>query len=349
MINMINIKEISAKLAFNDDQRLEFYRQLASFLAAGLPISDLLTELYNEYKKSNPNDYRITIIQDILNGFNSGKTFAEAMEKWSPRSELMLLKAGEDAGALPETLIKVIATTNYTIDMKKAIKKELQYPAGLILAAFALMYFFSANIMPSLAGAKDPNEWGPSPKALYDFSLFMENYWFIPLGGIGALVFIINFTLPRVTGKVRSFLDKFPPWSTYRSTQSSVFLISISAMMNTGIPIINAIEMLIDMATPYTRSKLLITLQRSNAGRDIGESLNTDFLDTETGMNISIYGRLSSLNETLERVGVAAIEQTVGNIAKAAGVVKNIALLGIGGYLIWVITANQEILSSIAG
>lgn len=335
------------KVQFGLATRLALYKKIAAFLEEGVPIHEILIALATQYEKLKKGDIRAKVLMDISGKIENGIKFSDALADWAPATEVMLIKAGEQGGDMTGAFRNAIYTTEAAARMKSTIKSETSYPMLLLIVLACLIYGFSTEAVPQLTSVLDPNSWPPMAKKLYSMSQFVEHKWFLVVAAFFSFMFFSMQSLPRLTGKVRKFLDYVPPWSIYKTFQSSVFLISVSAMLKTGTPIYESIEALNKMSPKYVRKELEKILESLSGGESVGRSLNQGFLEKETGIDVEIYGDLSNIQESLERIGSEAIETGIDRIKASAVFLKNLVLFGVASYVGWVYYAFFTLTQSI--
>ncbi len=336
-----------AKRAFGAKPRLDFYRQTASFLRGGIPLADILRKLIENYRRANKSNPIIIVLSDLLNSMNTGQAFSDALARWAPPGEVMLVRAGERGGSLVEAFENAITTTEATQEMKSTLMKGLSYPILLLVVLAGLIYMFSTMIIPSLVEAQPPEKWPAMGQALYSMSHFVEHFWWTVVLAIAALSVICAKLMPTHVGRGREVLDKIPPFSFYKAFQSSVLLISISALMRTGVPLVDAVESLASRSKGYVMHQLRVILLRLRSGRQTGEAFDTGFLSRNAALNIRIYSELSTLHESMDTIGREAVADGVRQIKVAAAALNGLAICGIAIYVGWAYLAFFMITQSV--
>src|SRR5690606_15667516 len=144
------------------------------------------------------------------------------------------------------------------------------------------------------------------------------NTWLFPvLAFLAALVALVAFSMPRWTGPVRTRLDRYPPWSLYRLIVGSGFMLTVSGMIKSGIPIPTILAMLQRGSGKWYREKLSRTLYHVNNGHNLGDALHRTgfrFPDAETVQDLRAYAGLNKFDETLEKLGTEWLEDSVEKI-----------------------------------
>src|SRR5215831_11211145 len=118
-----------------------FSRQLATMLAAGIPMVQAFEIVGTGHEKPAMQKLILSIKGDI----ESGTTLHEALAKHPLYFDdlfVNLVEAGEHAGALETLLEKVATYKEKTEALKKKIKKALFYPAAVLVVAVVAGYAF---------------------------------------------------------------------------------------------------------------------------------------------------------------------------------------------------------------
>jgi|GEM_PF-2988417 len=327
--------------------RIELYKQIKGFLKQGISLGDVLSTLSKEFVRYNKNDTRAKIMHYWLEDMSKGVPLSETLLEWSSPSDAMIIKSGEKTGKLDEAFENIIDITLSSKEIKSTIIKEIQYPLLLVFALFGMIIFFSMEVIPKLVEVKDPEQWPDMSKTLYHFSMFIVDYWYILIIVVIIAGTIAGISLSRVTGKFRKFLDYIPPWSIYRIIQSSIFLISVASMMKSGVPLTDTLRGLSEFSNTYMKEHIYTMIKSLSRGDKVGDAMNTGLLTKDMSINVSIYGQLSNIHESIEIIGRQAIKDNIEKVKSAAGMFKTAALMSIGGYIGWMLFAIFTLINSI--
>lgn len=345
-MNFDDLNKLFAKLQFGGKDRMFLYRKFISFLNQGIPLLDVLGEFYALYSRKN-GDPRAVILLDIITRMKRGESFSSALSYWAPSSEVMLIESGERSGNIVGALRQAVEVATAIREMRSAIIGGLTYPVILLLVLAAMMVGFSLGIVPKLADVMDPASWPQQAATLYTISQIVENYGLYIAGGIIGLFVVIFYSMPRWTSDVRKFVDGIPPWSVYRSFESSTFLVALGALMKTGTPLMDSITRLRSLASPYVSKHLTIMLAKLKSGQPNGVAMNTGFLEREMAADIEIYGKVSDFQEAMEVIGREAISSGVEKIKMSTKALGNVVLILVAFYTGWVYYAFFTLTSSL--
>lgn len=336
------------KMMFGVDARMAIYEKIAAFLEDGVDLHTILKKLSEKYGEIGETDARAKILGEWAEGLNHGRPFAECIGDWAPAGETMLIQAGEQTGEISVAIRNAIFATTSVKAMKSKLWGELLYPIALIVALFGLMYMIATTVMPELAAVLPPAMWPGSSQGLYHVTEFVRTKWMLVIIGVMSFSISLAFLLPRMTGPSRDILDKLPFFSTYKSVQSAIFLISLASQMRSGVPIVDAINSMQALSNRYVSYQLSRILRKLNGGVVVGLALDSGFMDRETGVDIQVFGETSDLQDSMSKIGTRAIENTLDSIGTVAGMFRTIALVLLGAFIGWTFTSMQAITQTLA-
>ncbi|MBM4054297.1 MAG: type II secretion system F family protein [Planctomycetes bacterium] len=115
---------------------LPFTQELATLLEGGIPIDKSLSILLSGQEKNAMKD----VIEDLLNGIKSGKSFTEALknhEKLFSSIYISMIRAGEEGGVLPQVLKRLGNFQEKLQKTKSEIISAMIYP--LLLSSTGLL------------------------------------------------------------------------------------------------------------------------------------------------------------------------------------------------------------------
>lgn len=337
------IKAIWAKLTFTQSARLELFKKMIPFIEDGVDLHQLIKLLGKEYNKLSTIDARSLVLNEWAEAMENAQNFSATLTPWVSTTDSMMISTGEEGGKLVNALRNVIKANEDTKRIKATIKSSLGYPAFLLVVLMGIMTLSSVKIIPTLEEIMPYNSWPESAQGFYNFTHFFTDNWHVMLMSFAAFIYAIKYSFDNWTNTLRKYFDKLPPWSSFRSISSAMFLISISALMATGMPAYDAVKSLSDYSSKYVRFQLSKTLSLMDNGRGLGEALDTSFMTRETAMDIRIYSQASDATKSMDRVGRNAIESTISSVSAAAGLVRMLIMAAVAGYMIWMMVSFQSV------
>ncbi|MBT8082919.1 MAG: type II secretion system F family protein [Gammaproteobacteria bacterium] len=224
-----------------------FSRQLATMLAAGIP----LVQAFEIVGNGHENAAMQKLILGIKGDVEGGTSLAEALAKQPLYFDdlfVNLVEAGEQAGALEALLDKVATYKEKTEALKKKIKKALTYPAAVLVVAFVVTTILLIFVIPSFEdlfqgfGADLPT----FTRMVIDLSSFVRTQGAIIAILIGAAIGSF-FYFKKRSRAFRHFLDrltlKIPVIGTIMMKASIArYARTLSTMFAAGVPLVEAMD-----------------------------------------------------------------------------------------------------------
>ncbi len=223
-----------------------FTQQIASLLAAGLPLVQCLEALQDQTEDAC---FRI-VIRDVRSDISQGNSFSAAVRKFPNSFNTLfvsMVEAGEASGGLAEILMKVAGYFESTVKLTKKVKSAMTYPIAVIGLALALVNVLLIFVIPVFADMfKDFGAKLPAPtQFLIDLSNFMKAYWWL----IGLVCYGIYWggskfvATPNGRRMKDSFLVKAPIFGNLvHKIALSRFCRTYATLIRSGVPILRTLE-----------------------------------------------------------------------------------------------------------
>src|SRR5579859_2022621 len=224
-----------------------FSRQIATMMASGVPM----VQSFDIIADGQKNPRFKTMLTDVKQSIEGGSTLYEALGQYPVQFDELyrnLVRAGESAGVL-DTILDTVATyKEKTEAIKGKIKKALFYPIMVMVVAVAVIMIMLLFVVPVFAKTfKDAGAELPAPtQFLVTMSAFMQDYWWIVLGGgIGGIVALIMAKKRSV--KFAHFLDrlalKLPVMGNIlRQSAIARFARTLGVTFRAGVPLVEAMD-----------------------------------------------------------------------------------------------------------
>lgn len=233
-----------------------FTRQLATLLAAGLPLVRSLRTLEKQAGK----DLIVQgIIEDIANQVESGSTFSEALAKY-PKSfsnlYVNMVRAGEASGAMETVLSRLAEFMEKAERLVRKVKGAMMYPAIVLLVAVGITYALMVFVIPQFKKMFNEMMKGePLPQLteyVVNVSQFLQNN--VGIVVLGVIGFVTLFILFKKSKQGSFILDtvalKLPPFGgLVTKTAVSGFARTLSTLLNSGVTILQALEITRDTSS----------------------------------------------------------------------------------------------------
>jgi len=225
-----------------------FSREFSTLINAGLPMIQSLNIMITQTQNSSLKE----VITKVRDDVEQGLSLSEALSK-HPRvfSSLFynMVKAGEMAGVLDIILTRLANYLEYVENINQRMKTAMRYPLFVMCVAggiTAVLVFFILPRMKALFSESLGAELPAFTQIILNISIFLkENFYFIPLIIFGVLLI---YYLLKKSKKGGYFLDaakiKIPFMGKFfHKVALSRFARTLATLSNSGVPILDALEM----------------------------------------------------------------------------------------------------------
>lgn len=349
----IDIYRWWARTQFTDSVRLRLYRKIAKMLSNGLPLLKIIEELQDRASRQgrNPREPLAMTLDDCRRMVQNGRLLAEALEWWVPKTEQMIIQAGEQSGRLESSLNAVVDVVQASKKIQSVIVGGIMYPMAVFGLILAYIYMFGTRVIPEFARMVDPTRWHGAARSLYLMSEFVQHWMLLVLVVAAALVTAIIMSMPVWRGNVRVFFDKIPPYSIYRLINGTGFLMSFSALQHAGITVEKSLMRLSDMAEPWLRERLDGALIGIKSGLNCGEALRNSgygFPSTEIIDDLCVYAEYKGFPEALKMLADEWMEEGVEHLSAQMKVLNSASIIVLAIVIGWLVTGFFGIQHEIA-
>jgi len=224
-----------------------FARQLATMMAAGIPMVQAFEIIGNGHEKPSMQK----LVLDIKSSIEGGSTLHESLAKhpfYFDDLFVNLVEAGEHAGALETLLDKIATYKEKTEALKKKIKKALFYPTAVLVVAIIVTVILLIFVIPQFEslfkgfGADLP----AFTQMVVNMSKFMQHQgWIVGVvAGTGIYTFAYFHKRSRNMRRAldRMFL-KFPIIGPILVKSAIArFARTLSTMFAAGVPLVEAMQ-----------------------------------------------------------------------------------------------------------
>ena len=224
-----------------------FARQLATMMAAGIPMVQAFEIIGNGHEKPAMQK----LVLDIKANIEGGSTLHESLAKFPLYFDdlfVNLVEAGEQAGALESLLDKIATYKEKTEALKKKIKKALFYPTAVLAVAVVVSIILLIFVIPQFEelfkgfGADLP----AFTQMVVNLSRFVQSQgWWMGLiigGGFYAFFYVMKRSRPMQLARDRIML-KFPIIGPILIKAAIArFARTLSTMFAAGVPLVEAMQ-----------------------------------------------------------------------------------------------------------
>src|SRR3989338_3122769 len=232
--------------AIKEDDLIVFSRQLATALGSGVPLLKGLNIITSQVGSKKLFDVCAGITQDV----ESGLSLRDALSKHSKVFSSLwinLVETGEPSGNLPIVLEKLAYYLEKRAAFKSKIVSAMVYPIILMTVAIGAIAVFLIAIVPKFAEIFQGLNvtLPPATKLLIALSQnTRQNFPLILLLLVGSIIALTQYIKTRSGKRIfDNFVLKVPLFSEFfRLSEIEKFCSNIATMLESGVPILYALE-----------------------------------------------------------------------------------------------------------
>lgn len=222
-----------------------FARQFSMLLKAGISVSESLDIL----REQLDNKQMVKVVDDIYQEVLKGAVLSTAMRNTNKLPDLFVntIEAGESGGFLDEVMERMATYYEKTTKLVSKVKSAMIYPSMVLLVTIVVSYILVTQVVPTFAEmfASMDLELPFLTRMLMSIGNFFNTYWMIIFGVLVAIIGLLIYYLKTPSGRFQKDLILLNiPLIKEIILKSIVsrFSRTLSILLKTGVPMINAIE-----------------------------------------------------------------------------------------------------------
>lgn len=126
-----------------------FARQLATTIAAGLPITQALTIIKDQITNKAFREVLEQIIRDVEGGMQLSASMSRSTDTFSG-VEITLVAAGETSGTLDKSLMRMANALESDYRINRKLRSALAYPGFILLTVVLVVVLMTVYVMPQM-------------------------------------------------------------------------------------------------------------------------------------------------------------------------------------------------------
>ena len=284
-----------------------FSQELLALLDAGLPLVEAVETLAE--KEHRPEVKRA--ITQVIAQLYEGKTLSQALEQFPqsfPALYIATVRAAERTGDLSAALGRYIAYQTQLDRVKKQLVSASIYPVLLVSVGGLVTLFLMGYVVPKFSRIFD-DIGGNIPllsRLLIQWGMFMEAHalqiGLSVLGGLAATIYLAR--LPETKRWLGRQLWSVPALGErMRVYQLARFYRTVGMLLNGGIPIVTALEMVEGLLHPTLRGLLQHAARDIREGKPTSQAMEAHHLTTPVSLRMLRVGeRTGRMGEMMERI-----------------------------------------------
>lgn len=324
-----SVKKFKTKdLAFN-------CRQLSAMLTSGLTLVKALDILSRE----QPTESAKAVWKDIYENVQKGESFSAALEMHSgtfPQFLISMVNAGESSGSLDVIMQRMSDHYAKENKMNNTVKSAMMYPIILLIMSIAIVIGMFTFIMPTFVDMfEDPSTMPTLTKGMIAVSDFLKKRWYILLGIVVLLVFVIRYLLkvPSFRVKFDKLLIKGPGFGKLIVTiYTARFSRTLSSLYSSGIPMVECLQRASAiLGNSYINEKFVTVIDEVKQGASLSSSIQrTEIFDSMFCSIIYVGEESGSLDDILTKTSDYYEEESDSAVQRLVAMLEPVMIIVLG-------------------
>jgi len=343
------------KVAFVDI--VEFTRQLAIMLNAGLTLVDCFSILEKQITKPG----MVIVIQSIQKDVLAGNTFSKALQKYPqhfPNIYIALVKSGEVSGKMSDILLKLADNLEKQREFQGKIKGALTYPIVVFVGMISIMFIMITFVIPKLLNLyKDFSiELPLSTQILIVVSSFLVQFWPLVIVAIAIAISFISKYVKTAQGKylLDVTLLKMPVFGKIISISSLVDATrTLSILIGAGVSIIDTLLIVVETTgNAVYKNSFSHIVKEVERGVSLGDAFNNEEIFPPILVQMIMVGeQTGNLDDTMMRISHYFDIESEMSIKSVTTLIEPLILVifgvGVGFLVVSVITPIYNLTTSL--
>ncbi len=314
-----------------------FTRQLATMIDAGLPLVQCLDILGQQ----QPGKVFKKVVLTVKSDLEGGMTFADSLAKHPKAFDKLyvnLIAAGEVGGILDTILNRLAAYMEKADELKRKVRGAMVYPISVSVIAAVVVVVMLVKVIPVFEkmfadfGGELP---GPT-KMVLQLSNFVQNYIHWGIGFVIALSFLLRWIYSTKKGQL--FFDNvflvIPIFgSLIRKVAVARFSRTMSTMLSSGVPILDALEIVGRTAGNVVIERAIMATKASiSEGKTIAEPLaQSKVFPSMVVQMIAVGEQTGAIDTMLSKIADFYDAEVDVAVDALTSLLEPIMMVGLGG------------------
>lgn len=287
------------RILFSRAQQQAFLEDVSSLIEDGVPLTQAIETICQITTGVNQE-----MAQNVMQKIAQGRSIADGLAGWFPNSTVEIIRAGEEGGTLPETMLAASRALAAGTSAIGALLGAMVYPVIVICMALGVSVLINTTVFANFAQIKPMSEWPLSGQILAHLATFVQYWWWFILLVLVALSVTVAYTLRNLVGKPREIMDNIPILSLYRYLMAARIMETLGILLANGVIFKKAIGILHQGANNYLSWHLLDMEFRLSGGKEnIGDVLETGLIPKADILRLKVIAKGKGFEHALIRLG----------------------------------------------
>ncbi len=320
-------------------------RQLATLVAAGLPIEECLKAVGQQCEKARLASMIMAVRSRVVEGYSLADSLAEFPHIFDDLYRAMVA-SGEKSGHLEVVLNRLADYTERRQQLKSKLQQAMIYPIMLTIVAIGVVSVLLAAVVPKVVGQFEHMgaELPASTRFLIAASDFVQSYGLFVVLAIGILVVIFQRLLKSSAFRMKydTFLLKMPVIGRVsKGANTARFARTLSILSASSVPLLDGMRIASEvLQNVRVRAAVDDATARVREGTSLGAALtNTKLFPAMMLYMIASGEKSGQLEEMLERAADNQDREFESNVTLALGVFEPALVVSMAGVVLFIVMA----------
>jgi type IV pilus assembly protein PilC len=339
--------------AVKAEEVMNFSRQAASFLRAGIPILDALGIVAEESADKKLKE----VLADVQAKLRGGSSFGDAISthtKVFPGYYIAVVRAAELTGQLDDAFDQLSGYLERDINARRQVKSALTYPSIVFTLAIVSVFVMAMWVLPKFKTFyRSLGAHLPLPtRILLGFTGFVGTWWWVIVAVIAASGLIGYALIGGSRGKARrdALMLRLP------ALGQLVHLIAVerfcrvlAALVHTGVPLPDAVQVSADSTNNRVfQAKLATVREAMMRGEGLARPIAAaEIFPAAARQMIRVGESTGSLDMQLQTAAVFYERELVYRLKKVTDLFEPAVILVVGGAVGFVALAQISAMYSV--
>ncbi|HZB00836.1 MAG TPA: type II secretion system F family protein [Actinomycetota bacterium] len=314
-----------------------FSRQFATMVNSGLPILRALSILSDQTENKELSRVLGEARLDVEQGASLSGALAKHDHVFN-NLYISMVRAGETGGSLDSTLVRLAEMIEGEVKLRGKIKSAMTYPVAvvaLVLLIMSAMLLFVVPQFESIYASLDAKLPLPTRSLLFVSDIF-KTYWYMFFGSALAARFFFRRWKKTEAGRemVDSIKLRVPVFgSLFHRTALSRFSSTLAMLLRSGVPILQALEIVSETVNNKVIGKAITDVQLSvRDGESIAKPLSKHGVFPPMVVQmISVGEETGQVDTMLEKIAQFYDQEVEAAVDALTSLIEPILIAFIGG------------------
>ncbi|HAT8641082.1 TPA: type II secretion system protein GspF [Legionella pneumophila subsp. pneumophila] len=321
-------------------------RQLATLLAAGIPVEESLRGVSEQTEKDKVRELIIGVRSKVLEGYGLAQAMAQYPNAF-PELYRATVGSGEQTGRLDVVLEKLADYTEKQQQTRQKVQQALIYPLLMIIVSTAIISFLLTFVVPKIIDVftESGQTLPPMTQLLINLSQFIKSYGLYSL--VTIIVALIGFKKSLSNIKIKTawhqFMLKLPIVSyLVKTINVARYIHTFGILFAAGVSVLETMRVSSSLVTNIVMRKAfdLATL-RVREGSGISEALKETKFISPMAIHLIASGEKSGqLSDMMERSASHLDNEVSRLIETSLTLLEPMVILLMGAVVLFIVLAT---------